>query len=505
MGATPTGAGPKAPITGVGNEQGEGRSLGRDMGTGLAWSFLNNVIGRLGNFLAGIVVVRLLAQTEFGTYAIALVVLSVILSMNELGVSVAIVHHRGNPAGIAPTVMTLSLAASGAFAALGFFAAPALAATLGAPEASGLIRLLLLGVLLDGVASVPNALMSRFFMQRRRLVIDTVAFCVATPVTIGLALTGSGAWSLGWGAVAGNATTAVLALAWSPVKARLGWDRTIVKELLTFGLPLSGASLLLLLLLNVDNVIVSRSLGAAALGYYALAFNLCSWPITAVTSAIRRVAIALFARVTEHSDDGGSDGFGAALTVVTAVTLPMCILLAGYAGPLIGALYGPRWVPAAAALVPLAVFSVIRVWVELAYDFLAGSGRSGRTVWLHAIWLVALVPGMLLGARLNGIAGVGLAQAAVAVLVAVPTLLWLMRGAGVRLHLGLRRLVPLCLGAAVMGGVVLGSRAVTEDPFVAMLVGSPVAVVLYLACTWTLKSDALSLWRLRAQPEPAIR
>ena len=143
-----------------------------------------------------------------------------------------------------------------------------------------------------------------FRSQRRRLVIDTVAFVVGTPITVGLAVSGHGAWSLGWGAVAGNLTTAVLALVWSPLRVRPGWRSDVVRELLGFGLPLAGASLLALLILNVDFIVVGHVLGPVQLGLYLLAFNLCSWPITVVTSAIRRVAIALFARLAEHSQIG---------------------------------------------------------------------------------------------------------------------------------------------------------------------------------------------------------
>ena len=50
-------------------------ALGREAGAGLGWSFANNIVGRLGNFLAGIVVVRLLAQEQYGMFAVGLVVL----------------------------------------------------------------------------------------------------------------------------------------------------------------------------------------------------------------------------------------------------------------------------------------------------------------------------------------------------------------------------------------------------------------------------------------------
>lgn len=483
-----------APMTTAENQS---LALGRSAARGLAWSLVNNFVGRLGSFLAGILVVRLLATSEYGVYAIGMVVLAVLLSMNELGVSVAIVQHRGDVAEIAPTVMTVSIMSSLALAVVGWIAAPAVAALMRAPEATGLIRLLLVAVVLDGIASVPNALMSRLFQQRKRLLIDTMALVVSMPLTIVLAATGHGAWSLGWGAVVGNAVTAGAALVWSPLRVSPGWDRAKVSALLRFGLPLAGASLLALLMLNVDYIIVGHQLGPAALGLYLLAFNLCSWPITVVTSAIRRVATALFARISEHFDDGGVAGFGNAFALVVGLTVPMCVLLAGFGPELIGLLYGRRWLPAAVALGPLVLLSLVRVAVELTYDFLAGSGRTRSTVWLHGVWLVALVPTLLLGAR-YGIRGVAIAHAVVAAAVATPTLAVLVGSAGIRVGALGRYLLRPAVGAVVMFAVIVSARLLFGPTITAMLLGSPVAIAAYVACVWPLRVEAVLLWQLKA-------
>ena len=44
----------------------------------------------------------------YGVYAVALVALNALLSMNELGVSLAIVRRTGDVSRIAPTVKTLA-------------------------------------------------------------------------------------------------------------------------------------------------------------------------------------------------------------------------------------------------------------------------------------------------------------------------------------------------------------------------------------------------------------
>jgi O-antigen/teichoic acid export membrane protein len=475
--------------------------LGQALGKGLAWSLLNNVVSRLGTFLAGIVVVRILSPQDYGIYAVGMVVLVVLLSMNELGVSVAIVQRRSRIDDIAPTVATISIAASAAIAAAGFVAAPFIAHILNTPQAAGLIRLLLVGVVIDGITAVPNGLITRAFDQRTRLKIDLIAFAVGTPLTIGLALGGAGAWSLGWGTVAGNVVSLALTLRWAPQRVRPGWSRSAASDVLSFGLPLAGASMLLLVMLNVDYLVVGHVLGPAQLGFYLLAFNLCSWPITVISVAIRRVALAAFSRMSIEPG-GGRDGFTKVVALVVAGTVPLCVLLAGYAGPIVGFLYGDKWLPAADAVRFLAVLSAGRIAVELIYDFLAAVGRPRSTLWLHGGWLVALVPTLVYAAHRNGITGVAQGHATVMCVVVLPLICLLLHRAGVRLGALARQLLLPLLGAGLLGVTMWPVLAFVSGYAAQIAVGGTAGLLLYLLIVSPMRRTAVALWNLPATAPP---
>src|SRR4029453_10368021 len=85
-------------------------TLGTLVRKGLGWSFLNTVVGRVGTVLVGIVLARLLTPADYGVFAVALVALNALLSMNELGVSLAIVRWPGALDRLGPTGPTLATA-----------------------------------------------------------------------------------------------------------------------------------------------------------------------------------------------------------------------------------------------------------------------------------------------------------------------------------------------------------------------------------------------------------
>jgi O-antigen/teichoic acid export membrane protein len=133
------------------------RSLGSKVGKGLAWSTVNTIVGRVGQLFVGIVLARLIAPEQFGVFAAALVVMSVVISVSELGVSVAIVQakDRAEVDRIAPVVTTVSVASGAGLAALMALLAPWLAQALGAPDATGPIRVLALSLVIAGLSATP--------------------------------------------------------------------------------------------------------------------------------------------------------------------------------------------------------------------------------------------------------------------------------------------------------------------------------------------------------------
>jgi O-antigen/teichoic acid export membrane protein len=275
---------------------------------------------------------------------------------------------------------------------------------------------------------------------------------VSTGVTLWLAFAGKGAISFAWGATIGNTVELVAATLLAPVIILPGWNRAQARGLLKFGLPLAGASLLLLGVFNVDSAIVGATLGPAALGVYQVAFNVSSWPVNSILQAVQRVSFATFSRVAD-SKEQLSEAFARAIGLVMTLTVPACVLLSTLAAPLIGAIYGHKWLSAAPALTLLAILALLRVGYGIVYDCLAAAGKRPALLAVQALWLGALVPVLIVGAKLHGIAGVAAGHLVVAVFVVGPAFLWVLtRGVTT-----LRSIIFACwrpgLGGALMAVV----------------------------------------------------
>lgn len=425
-------------------------ALDKKVRRGTLWSALNTLILRIANFSSTVVLARtVFGPHAFGLYAASMVILNLLLSANEMGVSLAIVRWEGNVRKFAGTVFTLSVASSTLLYGALYGAAPVLARMLGSPDATGMVRIICLCVIIDGLTCVQLAVLTREFAQRRIFVVQTLNFVVSTGVTFWLAFSGVGPDSFAWGSVAGCSAALVAATIASPFLVLPGWNIRQARRLLRFGLPLAGASLLLLGVYNVDSVVVGSTLGPVALGLYALAFNISSWPVRATSEAARRISFAGFSRLA-GSSQALADGFTRVIGLAAAVAVPPCVILSTLAGPLIRLLYGERWVSAAPVLVLLCALGLMRVIYELSYDCLAAVGQRPALLGIQAWWLIALIPSLLVGAHLRGIVGVGIGHALVAGLLVGPVFMWWLSRSGIPVRSVLLVCVRPFAGGALM-------------------------------------------------------
>src|SRR5437764_9517989 len=98
----------------------------------------------------------------------------------------------------------------------------------------------------------------------------------ATPVvtfvvTVTLALTGLGFWSVVLGTLAGALAGTILAVAYSPYRLRLRYERGAFREYATFSWPLFLGSISAVLMFQIPMTAAARSLGVAAIGAITVA------------------------------------------------------------------------------------------------------------------------------------------------------------------------------------------------------------------------------------------
>lgn len=484
-------------------EDGGPEALARTVRRGVGWSLLNGASARFLSVACGMVIARLVTPHQFGVYAVGLLVLAALTSMNELGVSVAVQRWPSDPRELTPTATTLSLATSVLIYVVVFAVAPDLATAIGTPAAVTVIRLIGLNVILDGLSAIPNAMLMRSFQQGRRAIVDVGAFFPGAAVSIGLAAAGWGPMALVWGSLAGNVTAVTLVYLLAPCRPLPGWRGSDAGALVKCGLPFAATSAVYLATLNVDYVVVGRVLGTTALGLYLLAFNLSTWPANLVSLSIRRVSIPAFSRLADDPPEL-SRVFARSLHLVMIPGVLMALLMSMLGGPVVQLFYGHEWLHAVAALRWLAVLGGVRVALDLGYDVLVAAGKGRTLLFTQLAWFVGLIIALPIGAQSGGIRGVGIAHVVVAVGIVVPAYAIALRRSGLRLRAaGSALIFPLLAGAGACTVLALALHA-EGDPWLRLFLGGSAGGLVYLGVVGFQRDNRAVLARTVSRLRPQI-
>jgi O-antigen/teichoic acid export membrane protein len=456
-------------------------SIGRKAGRGLRWTLFATLATKVGSFAMSLVLARLLVPADFGLYAIALAATQFVMHVNDVGIIAATVQWRGKLEDMAATASLLAILFSAGWYAIFWVAAPSFAELAGSAEATPLVRLLTAVILIDGVTAVRVAALQRRFQHDKLMLAITAGFVVNASLAITLAANGAGPYSFVIGQVSASVVTGTLVLFLARLPLRYRWDRAIAARLVRFGWPLAAGLGVESILVYADSVIVGNALGATALGFYLLAFNVSSWVPGLITTAVRYVSISGFSRLAEQKGDSLSLGVQRSVPLLVSAVLPIAVLMGVLAPALVVFLYGGDWAPAAAALRFLAVVTVARVLLSFTFDVLTSLGATRSTVWLNLGWAVTLVPALIFGTNLGGIRGAAMAHAVIAVAVAIPLAVLALHRAGVRLGPIAPALARPVLGGALAATVMVGLTTVIDgSPFVELCLAGGAGLVAYV-------------------------
>ncbi|WP_165807010.1 oligosaccharide flippase family protein [Nocardioides currus] len=453
-------------------------TLDRAVKTGLTWSAVNTLLLRLGSLAVGIVLARILSPTEFGTFAVAMTVQTLVLSLSDLGLATQLVRSKDFE-GEAPTIATLGVLSGFALAGAMIATSPWIARGMGSAEATSAIAVLGVTVGIAGFGVVPFALLLRDFRQGHLLAATAADFVTGTVVSI-LLITqfDLGALGLACGRLAGQPMATLLLFVVTRRRPHFGWNRALMSDAARFGLPIAGANVLSWATLGLPTPIIAHGVGLTLLGFYVLAFNVSSWPMTVLGQAVRAVALPAFSRTTDLDQ---SVVFRRSLRLTWTIAAPCGVALAVLAEPVILTLYGDRWDRAWPVLAVLGIFGSVRVAFDLFAAFLLAHGSS-RTVFLVQLaWLVTLLPALFVGVRVGGLVGAALAQVLVVVAVSVPMYLRALHQVGIDTRGLAAALARPSAAALVAGAAGWLAREAFSAPVLALAAGSLAGLVVYAA------------------------
>lgn len=404
----PVGGGRRAYVTSP-DAAAPASTLGQKAARGGLIQILGYVVGRLPVLGATFLIARILAPEEFGTVALALVVVSFLESIHDFGVGQAIVYLPDDRR-VSDAALAIAALGSSILVALAWVAAPTGASLFDNAEAEPLIRVLSLTLILGAVAQIPDGVLRKRLLFGRRTIAILFRSIGRAACSVALVLLGFGAWSIAWGYVLGDLVYFVaiwILTPYRPARRNFSVDSGAVREVLSFGAPVALAVMLTGLIFTIDAMIVGVALGTEAVGLYTLAQRIPDAGITRVFFVVSGVAFPIF-RAARNSPGRLEAGYLSALRLQVGFVLCAAATVSALAPSLVPLVLGDEWL---SAVLPLQLLAFHAAGMSLATgtaDVFKAIGRPRVPLWATVAQLVVLVPALIVASRygLDAIAGV---------------------------------------------------------------------------------------------------
>jgi PST family polysaccharide transporter len=315
--------------------------------------------------------------------------------------------------------------------------------------------------------SVQTALLTRSMNFKALAVINICALGISGAISVFLAFSGYGVWSLASLTVLSVFLTVVFTWIYSRWVPHFSFRLQRVKGLLRFGANVTGFSFFNYFARNADNLLIGKFLGAAPLGFYNLAYNLLLFPITNISNVIGNVMFPALS-IIQHDKQMVRETYVTANRYIAAICFPLMIWVLVTAPQLIRVVYGPKWVGAIVLVQILAIASIEQsVGTNVWWIFLS-QGRTDVLLKVGIFTTSVVVISFAVGLRW-GVEGVAIAYTIATYLTAYPLLAIAFRVIDMKVRFMLAKLWSVTFAALMLGVIAfllrisLEKLGVTQD------------------------------------------
>jgi O-antigen/teichoic acid export membrane protein len=320
-------------------------SLRKKTVSGLFWTFTQQFSVQLINFIAQIILARILLPAEFGLIGMIAIFISVGNSLMDSGMTSSLIRTHNASQKDFSTVFWINLFASALLYILLFFCAPLIADFYKQPVLTLVIRIYTLTFIIRAFVGVQTTILTKEMNFKLQMSMQIPSVIIGGIAGIMLAYRGYGVWSLVWMNIVQSFLFTIqhwLRTKWHPTFII---DKECLKFHLKFGYKLTLSGLLDTIYNNIYNIIIGKFFSATQLGYYTRAQTLQTFPVTNIATALNKVTYPMFASI-QHDNEKLKEAYKKLMQQVIFWIAPLMTCFVLIAEPLFRFVLTDKWLPA---------------------------------------------------------------------------------------------------------------------------------------------------------------
>jgi O-antigen/teichoic acid export membrane protein len=335
------------------------------------------------------VVARLLQPDDFGLFGIAGLTIAAVEMLSATGIESALVQRRGAIDNCLNTAWAIQAGRAVLLGLVVAGSAPWVAWFFSDGRVVPVLRVMSLGIVLRGTANVGLVTFVKRLAFRRLFVLDAVVTLTDVVVAVVLAITFRSVWALVGAFIAAGVARSIASFALHPFRPSFNVEWARVRELAHYGKWVLLSSVCIFVGSQLDNLVVGKMAGMAALGVYAMAYDLSLLPLEGITYPISRISIPTFAALQDNPQRLRS-AYDRILQIAVFLSVPACVGLAVIAPFFVTLGFGAKWAGATFPLQLLLVGQAVKSVVSPGAGLFYGAGAPRYDFYMQAARSVVL-------------------------------------------------------------------------------------------------------------------
>ena len=309
---------------------------------GLFWSTIERFSNQGVSFLFSVILARILAPSDFGIVAMIGIFFAVAQSFVDSGFSNALVRKTDRREEDLSTCFYFNIGVGIIAYIVLFLIAPFVANFYNQPILSPIIRITGLGVVLNSLCVVQQALFTIRIDFKSQAKVTLSATIISGIVGVVLAYLEYGVWALVWQGVVMSLVRMGLLWLMSKWRPKAGFSKDSFHYLFGYGSKLLASGLLDTIYNNIYPIVIGKFYSPAQLGNYSRALSFAQLPSSNITGILQRVTFPVLSTIQDDIPRLQTN-YRRLLKLSAFIVFPLMMGLAAVAFPLIRVVLTPKW------------------------------------------------------------------------------------------------------------------------------------------------------------------
>lgn len=352
------------------------------------WGTLS-AIGRQGiNFIATIILARLLLPSDYGILGMLAIIISVSEIIIDAGLGGALIRKKNvQPIDFA-TLTTYNVIVSFLLYLVIYLASPLISILYDLDELTILLRIYAITIIIESFSIVPKILMIKELKTKQFAITNLVSGALGLIVAIIMAKYKYGVYSLIFQYISTAAFFLIFSWYFSSYKIKFGFSIVSFRELFSFGINTTSANILRNISESVYNNIVAKIAPLNIAGYYNQSYKLQGVIGGIENSIIDSVLFPLLCRETENFVERTCF----LNNIISFIFINLCFILMINSTDLVLFLFGNQWIDMVVFLKPLFFIGALQTFTSLYRNVFKIVGKTFLILRFEFVSFIVAIP-----------------------------------------------------------------------------------------------------------------